>query len=71
MDKVSGKGYFWWPGLDSAIGERVSACHVCAVMGKSPPRAPLHYFINRTRMSPGRSKSPCVPSICITTIYVL
>ena len=35
-------GYFLWPGLDSAIGERVSACHVCAVIGKSPPKVPLH-----------------------------
>ena len=36
------RSYFWWPGLDSAIGERVSACHVCVAMGKSPPSAPLH-----------------------------
>ena len=35
-DEVSGKGfYFCWPGLDSAIGERVSVSHVCAVMKKS------------------------------------
>ena len=36
------RGYFWWPGLDSAIGERVSACHFCAVMGKSPPKVHVH-----------------------------
>ena len=35
--KSLARGYFWWPGLDSVIGERVSACHVCAAMGKSPP----------------------------------
>lgn len=35
-------GYFWRLGLDSATGERVSACHVCAVIGKSPPKVPLH-----------------------------
>ena len=40
--KSLARGYFWWPGLDSAIGERVSACHVCAAIGKSPPKVPLH-----------------------------
>ena len=35
-------GYFWWPGLDTAIVERVQQCHVCAAVGKSPPRAPLY-----------------------------
>ena len=39
--KSLARGYFWWPGLDSAIAERVSACHVCAVMEKSPPKVPL------------------------------
>ena len=36
------RGYFWWPGLDAAIVERVQQCHVCAALGKSPPRAPLY-----------------------------
>ena len=40
--KSLGRVYFWWPGLGSAIAERVSACHVCAVMEKSPPKVPLH-----------------------------
>ena len=40
--KSLARGYFWWPGLDSAIGERVSAYHVCAAMGKSPPKVSLH-----------------------------
>ena len=33
--KSLARGYFWWPGLDLAIGERVRACHVCAVMGSA------------------------------------
>ena len=40
--KSLARSYFWWQGLDSAIGDRVSACHVCAAMGMSPPRPPLH-----------------------------
>ena len=40
--KSLARGYFWLPGLDSAIGERVSACPVCAVIGKSPPKVPLY-----------------------------
>ena len=40
--KSLARGYFWWPGLDSAIRERVSACHVCAALGKSTPKVPLH-----------------------------
>ena len=34
--------YFWWPGLDAATVERVQQCHVCAALGKSPPKAPLY-----------------------------
>ena len=40
--KSLSRGYFWWPGLDAAIVERVQQCHVCATLGKSPPRAPLY-----------------------------
>ena len=40
--KSLARGYFWWPGLDAAIVERVQQCHVCAALGKSPPRAPLY-----------------------------
>ena len=39
--KSLSRGYFWWLGLDAAIVERVQQCHVCVVLGKSPPRAPL------------------------------
>ena len=39
--KSLARGYFWWPGLDAAIVERVQQCHVCAALGTSPPRAPL------------------------------
>ena len=40
--KSLSRGYFWWPGLDAAIVERVQQCHVCATLDKSPPRAPLY-----------------------------
>ena len=40
--KSLARGYLWWPGLDGAIAERVQLCHVCAALGKSPPRAPLY-----------------------------
>ena len=40
--KSLARGYFWWPGLDAAIVERVQQCHVCAAVGKSPPKAPLY-----------------------------
>ena len=40
--KSLARGYFWWPGLDGAIAERVQLCHVCAALGKSPARAPLY-----------------------------
>ena len=40
--KSMARGYFWWPGLDAAIVEGFQQCHVCAAMGKSPPRAPLY-----------------------------
>ena len=40
--KSLARGYFWWPGLYGAIAERVQLCHVCAALGKSPPRAPLY-----------------------------
>ena len=40
--KSPARGYFWWPGLDAAIVERDYQCHVCAALGKSPPRAPLY-----------------------------
>ena len=40
--KSMARGYFWWPGLDAGIVEGVQQCHVCAAMGKSPPRAPLY-----------------------------
>ena len=36
------RGYFWWPGLDAAIVEGVQQCHVCAALGRSPPKAPLY-----------------------------
>ena len=32
------RGYFWWPGLDAAVVERVQLCHVCAALGKSTLR---------------------------------
>ena len=34
--KSLARGYFWWPGLDAAIVERVQLCHVCAALGKYP-----------------------------------
>ena len=40
--KLLARSCFWWPGLDAAIVERVQQCHVCAALGKSPPRAPLY-----------------------------
>ena len=40
------RGCFWWPGLDVAIVERVQLCHVCAALGKYPPRAPLSTLRN-------------------------
>ena len=40
--KSLARGYFWWPGLDAAIVERVLQCHVCAALDKSPPRALLY-----------------------------
>ena len=44
--KSLARGYFWWPGLDAAIVERVQQCHVCAALDaaldKSPPRALLY-----------------------------
>ena len=39
------RGYFWWPGLDAAM-ERVQLCHVCAALGKYPPRAPISTLRN-------------------------
>ena len=36
------RGYFWCPGLDAAIVERVQQRHVCAALGKSSPKAPLY-----------------------------
>ena len=40
--KSLARGYLWWPGLDTDIARRVSGCQVCASVGKSPPKAPLH-----------------------------
>ena len=40
------RGYFWWPGLGAAIVERVQLCHVCAALGKYPPRAPISTLRN-------------------------
>ena len=40
--KSLSRDYFWWPGLDAAIVEKVQQCHVCATFGKSPLRAPLY-----------------------------
>ena len=40
--KSLARGYFWWPGLNAAIVERVQQCHVCAALDKFPSRAPLY-----------------------------
>ena len=40
--KSLARGYFWWPGLDAAIVERVQQRHVSVALGKSPLRAPLY-----------------------------
>ena len=40
--KSLARGYFWWPGLNAAIVERVQQCHVCAALGTLPSRAPLY-----------------------------
>ena len=40
------RGYFWWPGLDAAIVERVQLCQVCAALSKYPPRAPISTLRN-------------------------
>ena len=40
--KLLARGYFWWPGLNAAIVERVQQCHVCAALGTFPSRAPLY-----------------------------
>ena len=40
--KSLARGYFWWPGLNAAVVERVQQCHVCAALGKFPSREPLY-----------------------------
>ena len=40
--KSLARGYFWCPGLNAAIVERVQQCHVCAALGKFPSGAPLY-----------------------------
>ena len=40
--KSLARGYFWWSVLDAAIVKRVQQCHVCAALGKSPPRVQLY-----------------------------
>ena len=40
--KSLSRDYFWWPGLDAAIVDRVQQCHVCVALGKFPSRAPLY-----------------------------
>ena len=40
--KSLARGYLWWPGLDVPISQRVSACHVCASINKTPHKVPLH-----------------------------
>ena len=32
--KSLARGYFWWPGLDAAIVEKVRLCHVYTAVGK-------------------------------------
>ena len=40
--KSLARGYLWRPGMDTAIEQRVSSCHVFAALGKSPHKSPLH-----------------------------
>ena len=42
--KSLARGYFWWPGLDAAIVERVQLCHVCAALGKYPQGHHYYYY---------------------------
>ena len=34
--------YFWWPGLDAEIEQKVKHCDPCQTNQKKPPLAPLH-----------------------------
>lgn len=39
--KALGHSYLWWPKLDQAIANWVSACHLCQETHPSPPKSPL------------------------------
>ena len=34
--------FVWWPGLDSAVENRVRSCEKCQTNHSLPPKAPLH-----------------------------
>ena len=40
--KQLARSYVWWPGIDSAIEEKVKSCYACQSSRNSPQVAPLH-----------------------------
>jgi len=40
--KSLARSYFWWPGLDAEIEQKVKHCDPCQTHRKRPPLAPLH-----------------------------
>lgn len=40
--KEIARSYFWWPGLDAAIEDKVKSCSACQKMRNMPQLAPLH-----------------------------
>lgn len=40
--KMLARSYFWWPGLDTDIKQKVKQCESCQRNAKAPAVAPLH-----------------------------
>ena len=40
--KMLARSYFWWPGLDADIEQKVKNCESCQHNAKAPSAAPLH-----------------------------
>ena len=40
--KALARSYFWWPGLDKEIENKVKSCMACQICRNAPPLSPLH-----------------------------
>ncbi|KAJ8333706.1 hypothetical protein SKAU_G00410250 [Synaphobranchus kaupii] len=39
--KATARAYIWWPGLDTALEDRVKSCLTCQQLRNAPPAAPI------------------------------